>query len=89
MVYDSGKHLLGLINDILDLSKIEAGKIEIIPALFDVKELVETVEKMVTPPGGRKGVIVAGLPFRGGAPDPFSRQKPHHTGSHQSSFKRH
>ncbi|MBW2569836.1 MAG: PAS domain S-box protein, partial [Deltaproteobacteria bacterium] len=43
MVYESTKHLLGLINDILDLSKIEAGKIEIHPAEFKVKELIEMV----------------------------------------------
>ncbi|MBW2647524.1 MAG: GAF domain-containing protein, partial [Deltaproteobacteria bacterium] len=43
MVYESAKHLLGLINDILDLSKIEAGKIEIHPAEFKVKELIEMV----------------------------------------------
>ena len=56
MVYASAKHLLGLINDILDLSKIEAGKIEIIPSRFEVKELVQTVEKMVSPIIEEKGL---------------------------------
>jgi len=58
MVYESAKHLLGLINDILDLSKIEAGKIEIIPAQFDVKELIGTVEKMISPMIEEKGLIL-------------------------------
>jgi GAF domain-containing protein/CheY-like chemotaxis protein len=44
-VYDSGQHLLGLINDILDISKIEAGKMEI--ALEDVN-LVEIVEGVMS-----------------------------------------
>ncbi|MBN1969438.1 MAG: response regulator, partial [Candidatus Delongbacteria bacterium] len=49
MVFDSAKHLLGLINDILDISKIEAGKIELIKADFDIYELINNVEKMITP----------------------------------------
>jgi len=56
MVYGSAKHLLGLINDILDLSKIEAGKIEIIPSQFEVKELIQVVEKMVSPMIEEKGL---------------------------------
>jgi len=49
MVQGSARHLLALINDILDLSKIEAGQLEIEARPFDVRESVERVEKLVAP----------------------------------------
>ena len=49
----SGKHLLALINDILDLSKIETGKIELYPEKFSVKELLEQACQTIEPLVGR------------------------------------
>jgi PAS domain S-box-containing protein len=42
-IYESGKHLLSLINDILDLSKIEAGKIELDLSAFNVREFIDSI----------------------------------------------
>jgi len=46
-IHDSGHHLLSLINDILDLSKIEAGKFEIIESDIDVADTVEALMRLV------------------------------------------
>jgi GAF domain-containing protein len=45
----AGRHLLGLINDILDLSKIEAGRMDLHLETFSVSDLVRDVEAIVQP----------------------------------------
>ncbi|HEC21580.1 MAG TPA: GAF domain-containing protein, partial [Chloroflexi bacterium] len=42
-IHQSGQHLLGLINNILDMSKIEAGKMEIQPEYVNLEDIVDTV----------------------------------------------
>ena len=56
MVRNSARHLLALINDVLDISKIEAGQIEIAPAPFDLREAIEKVMHLVAPLAEKKSL---------------------------------
>jgi PAS domain S-box-containing protein len=56
MVRSSARHLLELINDVLDLSKIEAGQLDIFPENFDMAPVVERVVETLKPQAKAKGV---------------------------------
>ncbi|MGB0748952.1 MAG: CHASE3 domain-containing protein [Magnetospiraceae bacterium] len=49
----SGQHLLKIVNDILDLSKIEAGETQINPVYFDLAMVMEEVKNLIRPHSGR------------------------------------
>ncbi|WBS02358.1 PAS domain S-box protein [Pseudoduganella sp. SL102] len=50
----AGEHLLGIIDDILDISKIEAGKLEIEQAEFPLDQVIETLTTVVAPKAAAK-----------------------------------
>jgi len=60
-VQQSGRHLLGLINDVLDLSKIEAGRMELSPTEYAVQDIVATVSSALRSLAAEKGLeFIAG-----------------------------
>jgi PAS domain S-box-containing protein len=46
-IHDSARHLLGLINDILDVAKIEAGRVELSESTIQVKALFDAVARLI------------------------------------------
>jgi len=54
----NGRRLLNLINDILDLSKIESGRIDVTVSSFSINELVDTVVAAIHPLANKKGLSV-------------------------------
>lgn len=55
-IHDSGHHLLAIVNDILDLAKIEEGRFEIEEAEIDLAALAETALRLLQPHAENKGL---------------------------------
>ncbi len=58
LIHQSGQHLLALITDILDLSKIEAGKWEIKPAPLNLAQTVDYCLSMVEERAQKRGIVL-------------------------------
>jgi signal transduction histidine kinase len=58
IVQASGRHLLALINDVLDISRIEAGQMQFDLSTFDVRDALERVVRMVGPLAEHKGLAL-------------------------------
>jgi cell cycle sensor histidine kinase DivJ len=58
LIHESGIHLLDLINSVLDMSKIEAGKFELSEELFDLEETAQSAVRFLKIPAERAGVVL-------------------------------
>ena len=61
LIHDSGGHLLDLINDVLDMSKIEAERFELSRDIFDARDAVAGVLRLMRGQADRAGVQLRGL----------------------------
>jgi signal transduction histidine kinase len=57
-ILDSGKHLLQLINDVLDLAKVETGKMELNPETFTLGKAIEEVCAVSNPSVQKKSILL-------------------------------
>ena len=57
-IYASGQHLLSLINDILDLSKVEAGRMELYLTEFDLPQAIDNALALVRDRAARRGIAL-------------------------------
>jgi signal transduction histidine kinase len=54
----SGRHLLDLINDVLDLSKVESGRMEFHPESIDVATVIDDVQNVLRGTAGKYGILI-------------------------------
>ncbi|HVK70671.1 MAG TPA: histidine kinase dimerization/phospho-acceptor domain-containing protein, partial [Polyangium sp.] len=66
VVQRSGEHLLGLIDDVLDLARIEAGKMELVPAEVHLPALLQSVADLCRVRAEAKGLVFHYVPAEGG-----------------------
>jgi signal transduction histidine kinase len=57
-IHSSGRHLLEMVNDILDLTKAEAGKLDLVVESVSVAEIADAACRMVAPQARARGIIV-------------------------------
>jgi signal transduction histidine kinase/ActR/RegA family two-component response regulator len=57
-ILNSGRHLLELLNEVLDLSKVEAGQMELEPAVFSVRSAIEQSVALVSERAGAHGIDI-------------------------------
>src|SRR6201996_7842645 len=55
---ESGQHLLNLVNDVLDLAKLESSRIDLEPAPVDVEHLLQSVCELLSPRAREKGLEI-------------------------------
>ena len=58
LIHDSGQHMLDLIGDVLDMSKVEAGKYELHYDSFDAADVIRSTAKMIRPMADQAEVIL-------------------------------
>jgi signal transduction histidine kinase len=61
MVQDSARHLLALINDVLDISKIEAGQVTLYTDKFDLADAIRISMEKVFPLAEKKGLLLSSV----------------------------
>jgi protein-histidine pros-kinase len=74
-VLTSGQHLLRLINDVLDLSKVESGKMELSPQTFALPRAIEEVCAVIGPMARKKNISLAADPIAPTTSVTLDRQK--------------
>ncbi len=58
IILDAGAHLMGIINDVLDLAQVEAGKMTLVPVKVSLPQLLGDVSALISPQAAAKGVRI-------------------------------